>query len=274
MSADSRVRRTGDDTSASTRSVSGASQSAVARTWSRPSSLRPGLALASPPEKRFSAVSGVTPCRTSTSVVRTSVSGDQPRKPTPDGSLLGSQLLERLLGGLGLLVARDGPLLLLGLGAVVGHAVAQPVERLVGQPVGVLVLLARHPGVRRPERREPVGLQRQRLHVGVLDLPAARHLLDDQLGVHPDLDLGVRGELGRQLQAADQAAVLRDVVGRHPDRRAVLGDHLAGVGVLEHRAVRRRARVAARAAVGLDHDPLVSEGVGHSPDSGVRTRIR
>ncbi len=40
---------------------SGASQSAVARTWSRPSSLRPGLALASPPEKRFSAVSGVTP---------------------------------------------------------------------------------------------------------------------------------------------------------------------------------------------------------------------
>ena len=68
----------------------------------------------------------------------------------------------------------------------------------------------------------------------------------------------------------DQPGVLRDVVRRHPDRGALLGDHLAGLGVLEDRAVRRGAGVAARAAVGLDQDGAV----GHSPDSGVRTRIR
>ena len=91
--------------------------------------------------------------------------------------------------------------------------------------------------------------------LGVLDLPATRHLLDDELGVHPDLDPGVRRELRRQLEPGDQAGVLRDVVGRHSDRGAVLGDHLTGVGVLEHRAVRCRARVAPRAAVRLDQDP-------------------
>ena len=37
-------------------------------------------------------------------------------------------------------------------------------------------------------REDPRRLGRQRLHVRVLDLPAARHLLDDELGVHPDLD--------------------------------------------------------------------------------------
>src|SRR3712207_8776127 len=30
--------------------------------------------------------------------------------------------------------------------------------------------------------------QRQLLHVRVLDLPATRHLLDDELGVHPHLE--------------------------------------------------------------------------------------
>ena len=71
ISPDSRARRTGEATTASTRSASGASQSAVARIWSRPSSLRPGLALASPPENRFSVVCAVTPCRTRISVVWT-----------------------------------------------------------------------------------------------------------------------------------------------------------------------------------------------------------
>ena len=63
------------------------------------------------------------------------------------------------------------------------------------------------------------------------------------------------------LEPGDQAGVLRDVVGGDADRGAVLGEHLAGVGVLEHRAVRRRAGVAARAAVGLDDDrPDASTG--------------
>jgi hypothetical protein len=96
-------------------------------------------------------------------------------------------------------------------------AVPLAVERLVGQPVGVLVLLARHPGVRRPERRQPVGLERQRLHVDVLDLPVAGHLLHDELGVHPDLDLGVRSQVRGHRQPGDQAAVLRHVVARDAD---------------------------------------------------------
>jgi hypothetical protein len=59
----------------------------------------------------------------------------------------------------------------------------------------------------------------------VLDLPAAAHLLDDQLGVHPDLDLG-RLELEGGRQARDQPAVLRDVVGGPPDPGGPLGQHL------------------------------------------------
>jgi hypothetical protein len=77
----------------------------------------------------------------------------------------------------------------------------------------------------------------------VLDLPAAGHLLDDQLRVHPDRDR--RGpQLTRGRQAGDQALVLGDVVGRDADAIAtlrqqgpVLGEH--------HGAVAGRARVAA-----------------------------
>ena len=79
ISADSRVRRTGEVTTTSTASPIGASQSATSRTWARPSSVRPGLLLASPPEKRLSAVSAVAPWRTSTSVVTGPSGGDQPR---------------------------------------------------------------------------------------------------------------------------------------------------------------------------------------------------
>ena len=43
-------------------------------------------------------------------------------------------------------------------------------------------------------------LARQRLHRRVLDLPAAGHLLDDQLGVHPHLDVG-GAQLARALAA-------------------------------------------------------------------------
>ena len=39
-----------------------------------------------------------------------------------------------------------------------------------------------------PNGASRLASRRQRPHVGVLDLPAARHLLDDELGVHPDLD--------------------------------------------------------------------------------------
>ena len=154
-------------------------------------------------------------------------------------------------------------------------AVAQAVERLVGEPVGVLVLLARHPGVRRPERRQPVGLQRQRLHVGVLDLPAARHLLDDELGVHPDLDVGVGRELLGQPQPGDQAGVLRDVVGGDADRRC-----------RPRRSPRRCRRPSAprrtppgRGCRASPPSASITTGVGSrsrltEPALGVRTRIR
>ena len=147
----------------------------------------------------------------------------------------------------------------------------QPVQRLVEDPVGVRVLRPRDPGVRRPGRRQPVGLHGQRAHVRVLDLPAAGHLLDDQLGVHAHLELGLGGVLVEQLEAGDEAAVLRDVVGGDPDGLGPLGDHLAGVRVEQHRAVGGRTRVAAGPAVGLDLD-----GAAHDqmPDSEVRTRIR
>ena len=73
------MRRTGEVTTASTLSASGESHEATDRIWSRPSSLRPGLALARPPENRFSVVWAVTPWRTRTSVVGGPDDGDQPR---------------------------------------------------------------------------------------------------------------------------------------------------------------------------------------------------
>ena len=68
-------------------------------------------------------------------------------------------------------------------------------------------------------------------HVRVLDLPAAGHLLDDELGVQPRLDRRRRVELADRLEPGDQPAVLRDVVARGAD---VLGD------LAQHRAGRRR----------------------------------
>ena len=227
-------------TTASMPSAIGASQSAVVRTWARPSSLSPGLRLREPAgEPLGRGVRGDAvpdqhqrgrPAPGGPQPAASAAAPRPPRRPTRSSGSSTSAAPDR------------------------GDAAALAVERLVGQPVGVLVLLPRHPGVRRAERRQPVRLRRERPHVGVLDLPAARHLLDDELGVHPDLDVGVRGELLGQPEPGDQAGVLRDVVGGHADRGAVLGDHLAGVGVLQHRAVRRRAGVAARAAVGLDDD--------------------
>jgi hypothetical protein len=57
------------------------------------------------------------------------------------------------------------------------------VHGLVGQPVSVGVAGPRHPGVGDPAERLGClpGLRGERPHVRVLDLPAARHLLDHQL---------------------------------------------------------------------------------------------
>ena len=74
------------------RSASGASQAAVARTCSRPSSLRPGLSPPSPPENRFADVCGVTPCRTRTSVVGRGRRLAPSRATAPPGPGAGSSI--------------------------------------------------------------------------------------------------------------------------------------------------------------------------------------
>ena len=123
-----------------------------------------------------------------------------------------------------------------------------------------------------PTGRESLRLDGQRPHRGVLDLPVAAHLLDDELRVHPDRDLGSRRVLGGELEAGDQAAVLRHVVGRDPDALATLGDQVTGLGVLQYGAVRRWSGVPSGTTVRLDDDPPVLRG--QRPDSPVRTRIR
>ena len=144
------------------------------------------------------------------------------------------------------------------------------VHRLVGEPVGVLVGLARHPLVRHPGRVEDAaGLGGERAHARVLDLPAAGHLLDDQLGVHPHVHHGVRVDVPGGAQPGDQAAVLGDVVGGGAEVLGGLRERLAGVGVADDGPVARGPRVAPGPAVRLHDEPA-----HHSPESGVRTRMR
>ena len=131
------------------------------------------------------------------------------------------------------------------------------VHGLVREPVGVRVAGSRHPGIGHPAEppRHVLGRAGQRAEVRVLDLPAARHLLDDQLRVHPDLDVGARGEFRGGAEPGHQARVLGHVVRRRAQALPGLGQHLAGRRVADQRAVPRRARVAAGAAVGLDDEP-------------------
>ncbi len=109
----------------------------------------------------------------------------------------------------------------------------------------MLVVGPGNPLVRHAAGREDTGrLGRQGLHVGVLDLPAARHLLDDELGVHPDVDEGVRVQAPGRAQPGEQAAVLCDVVGDDPEVLGGLHQGLPRRRVPHHRAVARGPRVA------------------------------
>lgn len=160
-----------------------------------------------------------------------------------------------------------------GLGGLPLLALLARVHGLVGEPVGVLVLLARDPFVRDlADGEDGAGLRGERAHVGVLDLPAAGHLLDDELGVHadPDPGLGVEGVGGPK--TGDEAPVLGDVVRGGADVLGGLGQGLAGGRVEDAGAVVGGARVAPGAAVGLDDER--TGRTAHRPDSGVRTRIR
>ena len=147
----------------------------AATAWARPVALSRGSGPPRP-SSRPCAVKSVTPCRTSTTRVGV------PRRSNP--------VRRALVVGLGLAGH------VVDLGRAAEGAVDHPaVHRDVRQGVGVLVLGPRDPreahGAAGPgeARHEVAGLQGQAAHVLVLDLPAARHLLDDELGVHPHVHL-------------------------------------------------------------------------------------
>ena len=128
----------------------------------------------------------VTPWRTRITVVGGPPGGDQPRSGLAASAPRALELLDQRLGA----SSAD---------ALAGHR--HPARRPSSASLasrsacsfwsrGTQVYVV-------PVGASRLGLRRQRPHVGVLDLPAPGHLLDHELGVHPDLDVGVRGELLR-----------------------------------------------------------------------------
>ncbi len=79
----------------------------------------------------------------------------------------------------------------------------------------------------------------------MLDLPAARHLLDDQFGVHPDLDIGVWRDPHRCLKTSDQPGILGDVVAGPSERLGPLDQHHTRRCITHERTEPGDARVAA-----------------------------
>src|SRR5436190_2872288 len=130
------------------------------------------------------------------------------------------------------------------------------VERLVDETVGVGILLARdiadRPAVEALERRPHLDMKLAQRRV--LDLVLAAHLADDQLRVANELKLP-GPERPRPFDSEEERAVFRDVVGCTTDGLRVLVNH-AAVGLGQYGRDRRRPRVAARAAVDVDDQPL------------------
>ena len=151
----------------------------------------------------------------------------------------------------------------------------RPVERLVDELVGELVVLAPDRGVgdRAELAGQAGGPQRELAQRLVLDLVLAAHLLDHQLRVGDHLELA-DVELDRLLEPGDQGAVLGDVVRRDADRLAVGREHRAVLG-LEHVAVGRRPGIPARAAVGEELRPhtTVRRGLGLNTSRSLATAI-
>ena len=151
------------------------------------------------------------------------------------------------------------------------------VHRLVGQPVGVLVLLARDPLERRPRRSRRSSADASRASGRmrrVLDLPAPGHLLDDELGVHPHRDLAWRRARCAARSPAISPRYSATLLVAMPIDSTRSASTSPRGGVEHDRAVAGRAGVAARAAVGLDDDRVAVAATRHSPDSAVRTRMR
>src|SRR6202008_4308912 len=97
--------------------------------------------------------------------------------------------------------------------------VERRVDELVGADVALAPDRAHRPAV---ELAPPAPrLQEDRLRAGVLAAVLAADLARDQLGVVDDLHVR-RPQLARQLQAEQDGAVLRDVVGGLADELAAL----------------------------------------------------
>jgi hypothetical protein len=119
--------------------------------------------------------------------------------------------------------------------------------------------VAGRPAPEPDEGRPDLGVERRDLEV--LDPPATVDLLDDELGVKQEVDLG-RPELEGQGQRADDADVLGNVVGADAqvlaDRRERPGQRIARAGlrrVDQDRSGRRRPGVALGGAIRPDDQP-------------------
>src|SRR5680860_134812 len=129
------------------------------------------------------------------------------------------------------------------------------VEGYVDEAVRRGVLLAAHvadrPALEGAQGRLHLAVELS--HRRVLDLVLALDLAHDQLRVADQLELA-RPQLSGPFDPEQQRPVLGDVVGGDADPLAALLHHPA-LAILDHRADRRRARVAASAAVHV-HDQL------------------
>ena len=256
ISADSRVRRTGEVTTTSI-SLGQRGQPVGGRPDLRAALRRSGRGCCRPGRRRSACrrCASVTPCRTSTSVVGV------PRRRT-------SRARRRPAAALGAgRGSSAGPAPRPAVPACASSASLRIRSACLFCSRGIQVYVV-------PNGASRVASHRQRPHVRVLDLPAARHLLDDELGVHPDLELGLRA------CARGRARARRS--GRSTPRRCWSRCRCARPARRSPRRCRRRAAPRRTPpGPGLPRDPpsaSTSDGAvrrGHQmPDSAVRTRIR
>ncbi len=98
---------------------------------------------------------------------------------------------------------------------------------------------------------ELAGLLKERQQSGMFDLVDAHHLPDHQLAVAMDEELFAPLGLG-QFQGAEQGRVLGYVIGGVAEKPRLFEVRLAAS--FQHDGPRRRARIAASAAVGVDDE--------------------
>jgi hypothetical protein len=145
-----------------------------------------------------------------------------------------------------------------------------PIDRLVAECIGKGILgtrdVRRGPSVE--VAQDPPRLFPERDQLGVLDPPATRQLLDDQLRIEEQVDLACT-QLASQRESPDDRNVLGDVVRPDAeelgDRGVWEGPRIAGIrsgGIDENRAGGGRSGVAASGAIGPDDEARAIGGGG------------